>query len=200
MIPLERWLAAREGIDDALGTHEDLEVRIQPDVRDEPDVAVTPSRCQELEESLAAALREIEEQKTAAAVREQALADQLGEALVVRLKEQVEAGLASLQQALESAICDVLTPFLSGEAGRTAATRLLGLVTMAFRNSSEPLLEVRAPRHLHGPLSFAMEQLAISSTIVEASPVELVFADHRERFEELASAWVSIVAGAGDEP
>jgi len=205
MMLLEAWFATRERATAASAfPSEDAHT----DEETQSDIAFlagsarveASDRIRELEEALTAAHRDVEVQKSAAAQRERVLADEFSGALVARLIDDMRTGLAVIQRALESAICDVLTPFLSGEAGKVAGAKLLELVKASCRNSPEPLVQIRAPRQMHDAFRIAMEEMALSATIVEASSVELDFAARSEHFEELASAWINVIAGAGDEP
>ncbi len=200
MIPLSRWLNDREGTEpqplpllneaiDVLAG--DAVPLIAPVELEAADVA---AREQEFADALRRAEDTLATERHFHAQREQALREELGATLVCALTAQIEAGLAGLQEELEAALTDILRPFLGLRSTAEAISALAMLIETDFRNQAEPLLEVRAPRSLHDLVRPALEQAGLSTSLSEASRIEMVFKSRTSQFEQLATRWLDIIA------
>ena len=195
-MPLERWLLDRSAsarqemsISAEHGASADLLATQLPRIE---STATQPDqeRLQELELALAAALREKEEMRQQALKREEELRAELGGELSTQLIRVTREGLAGLQNAIEEAISILLMPLLRDRLHAIALIDLRKLIALTMANSQEPLLQVKAPAHLHDTLRELVEGCGLSATMSESESVELVFGHHRARFEELSRRWI----------
>ena len=95
-----------------------------------------------------------------------------------------------LLEALETALCNVLRPFLSDRATELARTRLIELLSEELAQAGESFLELRAPASMHDDLGSMLERNNIRATLTESSEIEFVTRACTTRFESLSSAWI----------
>ncbi len=152
-------------------------------------------RQRELEAALAVSLESAEGERQAAAARERELSERLGEALAMRLGQEVKDGLMRLQTDIETAVVDALGPFLEQEACRRSAVSLGSMIAQSLADISEPLIEVRAPQTLHGVLKAALAQTGVTIDLNEGPHVELAIGTRVTQFEDLAARWIEVLAG-----
>jgi len=201
MIPLGRWLrenpcraAQQDGIENL---HQPPCARsaIEMGNDPEPDPRFDRPEVDTLRETAEGLQRQIEELRAMSARREHQLLEQVGSALASRLTGELKAGFACLQGEIEDAITQVLMPFLGECASRRATDELQALLRQAMTECAEPLLEVKAPKHIRPHLEALMnEQPALSFT--EADEIELVFSSGFNRFEGLAAQWMDLMRKA----
>lgn len=199
MIPLERWLRNPGGAAAPVMAEEETsgigaeDAMVAGPAWIEPSDGGSARRLQELEEALAEAGDKLTAQQGEAARREEELTARLGAELAAGIGRELAAGLRSLQEDIESAVADILRPFLGRQAALRASAELAGLVGKSLSASHEPLLDVRAPIDLHEVLHAELRSRGLPVQVTEAAAVELVFARRRERFELLAADWIGIV-------
>lgn len=200
MIPLGHWLLRTpetlDGEDIApscLRPHEE-------DFSESADhvPADTLEKLRELEDALAAANQLNEAERARAAAREDEIVHQLGTVMADRISTELTLGLAELQESIETAIRDVLVPFLNLAASRKAAAELVVLIHEEIAHASEAILEVRVPEHLHGFLEPVFRSSDAPIVLGSASSVEVVCSSRRARFEILAERWIDAVRGSQD--
>lgn len=145
------------------------------------------------EEELLAALRrveiQLEECKRANTEKESQLRQQLGQELTDRLILEFDVALGELRQTIEDTLCQVLLPFLSDQARIRAVSNLFDLMRDELKRVDLPVIEIRAPVELHSALEKLSEYKEIAVTLTAADAIEIVYATHRSRFEELSSEW-----------
>ena len=196
MIPLERWLLSRTG-----GTQPAAPPIAMEQAVDCPPAELVSSvegvaipkvdnRLQELEQALATALCDHEELRQQGLKREQQLLDELGDDLSRHLSQAITDGLARLQSSIETAISQILMPFLRNDARAMALAELRTLISQTLSEATQPLIHVKAPGHLHAALRDHLAECGLATTVIEAESVELDFVDRRARFEELSSLWI----------
>lgn len=199
MIPLSRWLTDR-------GTGEPsafplLHEAIQPvtddsiplTTADEAEAAAASNRDEELAEALRRAEETLTSERRFHARREEMLREELGTELACLLTARISKGVRELQQELEAALADVLRPFLAQRATKLAISALARLIETELQSEPQPVLEVRAPRDLHDLIRPAMETAGLSTSLSDASRIEVVFKSRTSRFEQLASRWHGII-------
>lgn len=195
MIPLGHWLLRAPETPEQEGVASSYPPSPEQESLVSTDYVLTDAmeRVRELEDALAAANRLNEAEKTRAAAREDEISHQLGVAMADSINTALTLGLAELQRTIETAVRDVLVPFLGLSASKKAATELIGLIQEEVAHNSETVLEVRAPQHLHQFLEPVFGSSETAIVLDSASSVEVVCPNHRARFETLAERWVDAV-------
>jgi hypothetical protein len=200
MIPLGQWLAKQD-----VGQHQpshnvdshlqEVELPGLERIAEDSMLSDVSERLARCEDSLASALQELEKERDSATIREAQLHDQLGEKAITALRESIGSGLSDMQEAVESAIVDALTPFLKEAAVKKAAFDLTSSIRQVMNNSADPPIVVKVPKQLHPFLNSAMDQLTVQVTEADIDAIEVIFASQRARFEELSQKWVLTISG-----
>lgn len=200
MIPLGQWLAGQD-----IGQHEPthtvdshLEEAEPPGLEriiENRTLSEVSERLAKSEDALASALQQLELERESATTREAKLHNQLGEQLVAALRESIRSGLTDMQEAVESAIVDALTPFLTEAAVKRAAADIVSSINQVVNSSADPPILVKVPKQLHPLLSSALDQLTVPVSEADAEVIEVVFTSQRVRFEELSHNWVLTISG-----
>lgn len=195
MIPLSRWLSDREtGPQCAFSPDpEPAEFAGLPQTPDGDTEISVPGRELELEDALRTAEESLVHERLSHAQREQHLRNTLGMELVSAMAALISDGLSAMKRDLETAIVDVLQPFLTKRAATQAASALTELMAAELRNEDQPLLGIRAPEQLHELMRPALEQMGVSASLSDGSRIELAFPSRKARFEQLASRWREII-------
>ena len=153
------------------------------------------NRVKELEVMLQATEEQSQEERIRQAAREQALERNLSEEVAAQINGSVKATFCNLQEAVESALVEVLLPFLRRTAAQRAAGDLIGLLREMLASTAEPLIELKAPARLHETLNSALERAGIAVLLREGEAVELVFSSQTARLQELGANWVQLLEG-----
>jgi hypothetical protein len=196
MIPLSRWLAERQSPAQALHIPDGLEEPAcpMPALEIETD---TVNAAAQREEELLASLREAEErleqQVLARAARERELETRLGEDLSRTLQAGIAKATGSLLGMIEESLAMALAPLLEEQARSRSIAELTELIRRELRQADTPVLEIRAPSHLHDALRPLAGEAGISMTMTESACVEVVLAAERRRFEDLSSRWLDAI-------
>ena len=154
-------------------------------------------RLRELEEALAASLESAQQERHAAVTRERELSHRLGEELALRLGQDIRSGLTQLQAEIELAICDILSPFLEQQACRRSADSLRTMIAQSLSDTTEPLVEVRAPSLMHDAVRSAVEAAGMQVELLEGHHIELTIGTQVTRFEGLAARWIEVLKEHG---
>ena len=198
MIPLASWL----GITQEVQERENVALCAPVPVDSDPliplyeDQAILRERIKELEEDLANAHHAAVAERAAAATREEALTLQLGTDMADRISSALTTGLSDLQSDIEAAIVEVLIPFLDLAVGKKAAAELISLIRDEIADSSEAVLEIRAPEQLSRFLEHVFRDGEAAIVLSGAPVVEVTYSGHRTRFAVLAERWIDAVRGA----
>ena len=198
MIPLSRWLAERQSPAQALHIPDGLEEPACPipELDIETD-AVSAAAAAQREEELLTSLRETEErleqQVLAHAARERELETRLGEDLSRTLQTGIAKATGSLLGMIEESLAMALAPLLEEQARSRSIAELTELIRRELQQADMPVLEIRAPSHLHDALRPLADEAGISMTMTESACVEVVLAAERRRFEDLSSRWLDAI-------
>ena len=157
------------------------------------------AREEELGAALAAAEERAAELSAALVRREEELKAGVADELARRIEVEIGEAFEALLRRLEDALAEVLTPFLTHAAREKAMAELKELLSRALREADEPVLALRAPLEFHDRLEVLRPQLAVSAALGESAIIEIVFAGHRLRFEDLSSRWCAAIRGE-EEP
>lgn len=152
-------------------------------------------RLMKCEESLATALQQLAEERASAVAREAQLLEQLGEQMIAALSESITSGLVVLQNSIENAIVDALTPFLETAVVRMSAKELVSSLRHAIVNSADPPIVVKVPRWLHPLLSAALDEITVPVIETDTRVMEVIFSSEKSRFEELSRHWALTISG-----
>lgn len=150
-----------------------------------------------LEEQVADLMRQLEQAKSDSESREADLELQFSKHLIAQLGADLHLGLCRLQEDLEAAVIDSLAPFLERQVTARSAAELRRLVKDALSESSETLVEFRAPPQLHPFLKEMCEEAGFSGSMKDGPLIELQFSSGRSRFQTLADRWVELLSGDG---
>lgn len=202
MMPLARWLEGRErqaviSSEPQPDRPQDVD-EIPSGVTDAASPSAAAERVRELEMALAAANAGIEREREQADARERDIRQQLGADLHAGVMQELRHCLETMQESLELALADVLTPFLSRAVAAKAHFDLMDLVGQLLR-SDDQLIEVRAPAEFHGMLRDAMGAAGIAVTPTEDASVSFAFSNRREAFEILSERWILCIEGLAHE-
>ena len=200
MIPLASWL--RDCRSQEPG-------KLQPPHGESPPLAIEQDdsedgvgkdlvqRLRELEEALATSVESAQQERHAAATRERELSQRLGEELASRLGQDIRSGLMQLQADIELALCDVLAPFLEQQSCRRSVDDLRTMIAQSLSDTTEPLVEVRAPGPMHDAVRSAIEEAGLQIDLLEGHHIELTIGTQVTRFEGLASRWIEVLKEHG---
>lgn len=200
MIPLGRWLQDRNSGIAALNVEPapmELEDLVSAGKKADhcEGCEQLAGRVTELEAALAGERQALEDVRLECAARESEYRAELGGNLASRLADVIREGLAGLQHDIESAMCDVLAPFVRREIAASAAAQLVQMFREAIADSSQPLISVRAPAEFHGSLGALIEQSPLSIELLDDTRIELNFQTHTSRFGVLAQRWMECLDG-----
>lgn len=199
MIPLGLWLKERSGQAAGLAQAEGDDTAAADAVTSfctDPETPMMIARLEaevaELTEALAAAAHSAQADRAAAAAREEELSQSLGVEMTARIVSEMKASLAQLQENLEAAVVDTLTPFLRRAMVEEASRSLIAMLRTALMDGA-PVIEARAPKSLHDLLIEALGEAGAKASLKEADEVELVFSSSTARFEVLTEQWIQLI-------
>lgn len=200
MIPLSQWLAERHPPQDAPRPAEAVEEHmvLTPEPECDLDESIANAVAQR-EEELLTAVREaeakLEQQALSHAARERELEARLGAELGRRLQSEISSAFEGLLTTIEESLAQLLAPFLTEQARIRATADLMDLIRRDMQQSEAPLIEIRAPAGLHDAMRCLGDEAGIAVTDGSSDIVELVFSTDRRRFEDLSARWVETIGG-----
>lgn len=106
------------------------------------------------------------------------------------IRAQFQAALDSMQEAVEASLRDVLRPFLDEQVIARSVSELSAFVEEELARGAEPLIEIKVPDFLAGPVARAFEGRCNAVTVVPGTHVSVSFSHHTARFETLCTDWL----------
>lgn len=113
-----------------------------------------------------------------------------------QLTQSIQEAIANGFASFEFSLLDILQPFIQQQVRSKAVDDLVLILKEAIRDSSENVVEVRAPKILHETLCLALETDGLTIRIVEAESVQICSATYTSHFKELTKDWLDQLNGA----
>lgn len=196
-MPLARWLSdSRQSIPDDRVWAADEPVWQGGDSHDDCSAArfaeaEERARTEGRNEAEARLGRALEEQQSAALVRE-AERDAMWAARCLAVSETVLSALkADLQKGLEEALEDVLRPFLADTIRARAQSELSDLIARELEMNGDALLEFRAPASMHDDIRSLLDRSGLKVMLIDSQKIEILSRTGSRQFESLAAAWIA---------